>query len=70
MEEELRARIAHLEAQRDACQAASNKALEERREAELQVRLMRRALAFARSVIKCGEPWTDTCELEIGSFLK
>ncbi|KKN33993.1 hypothetical protein LCGC14_0798060 [marine sediment metagenome] len=29
----------------------------------------RKALAFAASVIKSGEPWTETCEREIGSLL-
>jgi hypothetical protein len=30
----------------------------------------RTALAFARSVIKSGEPWTATCEEMIGKLLK
>jgi hypothetical protein len=30
---------------------------------------LRAALAFARSVIKCGEPWTATCEREIDGAL-
>jgi hypothetical protein len=62
--------LALAEQTRDAAREASNKDLQARRDAEQQVRMMRRALAFARSVIKSGEPWTDTCELEIGSFLK
>lgn len=28
------------------------------------------ALAFARSVIMCGEPWTDACEEIIGGALR
>ena len=28
------------------------------------------ALAFARSAIKCGEPWTSTCEDVIDAALK
>jgi hypothetical protein len=31
---------------------------------------MRDALAFAASVIKSGEPWTDKCEEVIGGALK
>lgn len=31
---------------------------------------LRRALAFARSVIKSGEPWTATCEREIDGALE
>ena len=31
-------------------------------QAQVQVRELREALAFARSAIKCGEPWTDRCE--------
>ena len=31
---------------------------------------VRDALAFASSVIKCGEPWTDKCERIIGGALK
>lgn len=27
------------------------------------------AMAFAASVIKCGEPWTKTCEERIGAAL-
>lgn len=30
---------------------------------------LRRALGFARSVIKSGEPWTETCEQIIGGAL-
>lgn len=30
----------------------------------------REALAFAASVIKSGEPWTETCEEKIGRLLK
>ena len=30
---------------------------------------LREALAFARSVIKSGEPWTPTCEEVIGGAL-
>jgi hypothetical protein len=26
---------------------------------------LRAAVAFARTVIKCGEPWTDVCEQEL-----
>ncbi len=36
----------------------------------IQVNQMRNALAFAKSVIKSGESWSDTCEEEIGSLLK
>lgn len=66
LKENLRIALAVL----DDARASSNRYLLEKRDAEHQVRMMRRGLAFARSVIKCGEPWTDTCELEIGSFLK
>lgn len=31
---------------------------------------LRKALSFAASVIKSGEPWTETCEREIGGLLK
>jgi DNA replication initiation complex subunit (GINS family) len=66
---------------RDHAQAASNKSLFEKRDAEAQHqeslamfaeenRKMRTALAFARSCIKSGEPWTDTCEDVIGGALK
>lgn len=27
------------------------------------------AMAFAASVIKCGEPWTEACEKRIGAAL-
>ncbi len=30
---------------------------------------LRGALAFAASCIKSGEPWTETCEQEIGALL-
>ena len=30
---------------------------------------LRKALAFAASVIKSGEPWTETCESVIGGAL-
>lgn len=30
----------------------------------------RKALAFAACVIKSGEPWTETCEREIGELIK
>jgi len=62
--------IVGLEQQRDAAVAASNKDLEARREAHAEVMRYRRALAFARSCIKSGEPWTDTCEDVIGSLLR
>lgn len=31
---------------------------------------LRQALGFASSVIKSGEPWTETCENEIGALLR
>jgi len=55
---------------RDDAREASNKDLEARREMAEQLRRCHRALAFARSVIKSGEPWTDTCEDVIGGALK
>jgi hypothetical protein len=66
---------------RDYAQANSTKNLLEKREAEQQHkeslamfaeenRKMRTALAFARSCIKSGEPWTETCEEMIGGCLK
>ena len=30
-----------------------------------EIERLRKALAFARSVIKSGEPWTETCEQEL-----
>jgi hypothetical protein len=30
---------------------------------------LERALSFAACTIKSGEPWTDTCEREIGGVL-
>jgi hypothetical protein len=68
--EQLKERLRLAETVRGDARAASNKNLMEKCDAEQQVRMMLRALAFARSVIKSGEPWTDACELEIGSFLK
>jgi hypothetical protein len=68
--EALLARVKHLEAQRDECQATSNRDLQARREAMVEATKLRRALAFARSAIKCGEPWDETCEREIGDLLK
>lgn len=32
---------------------------------QAEIERLRRAVAFARSVIKSGEPWTDTCEKEL-----
>jgi hypothetical protein len=34
-----------------------------------RIRRLMEALAFARSVIKSGEPWTDECERIIGGAL-
>lgn len=34
-----------------------------------EVERLRAALAFARSVIKSGEPWTETCERVIDGAL-
>lgn len=31
---------------------------------------LQRALSFAASVIKSGEPWTPTCDAEIGTLLQ
>jgi len=41
------------------------------RELELteRVKTLHQALAFAASVIKSGEPWTETCESVIGGAL-
>lgn len=38
--------------------------------AERRIRRMRKALKFARSVIKSGEPWTEECERTIGRAIK
>lgn len=65
----------------DDARAASNRYLAEKREAEEHLRTEmemhklviaehRHALAFARSVIKSGEPWTEQCEQIIGALLK
>jgi hypothetical protein len=35
-----------------------------------EIARLREALAFARSVIKSGESWTDTCERVIGGALQ
>lgn len=55
---------------RDAAREASNRDLEARREIAEQLRRAHRALSFARSCIKSGEPWTDTCEDIIGGALR
>lgn len=67
--EELKTELAIAQQTRDAAQAQSNKDLFAKREAEEQVKKLRHALAFARSVIKSGEPWTQTCEEIIGGAL-
>ena len=41
----------------------------ESKRAKAKVTALRAALAFAQSVIKCGEPWTDQCEEIIGGAL-
>jgi len=67
--EQLRERLRIAAAVLDDARAASNKYLIEKRTAEEQLAVYRRALAFARSVIKSGEPWTETCENIIGGLL-
>lgn len=37
--------------------------------AEAEIERLQGALGFAASVIKSGEPWTETCEREIGGAL-
>ena len=54
---------------RDSAQAASNRNLEEKRTAEAHLKQTRTALAFAASVIRCGEGWTSTCDEYIGGAL-
>jgi len=54
---------------RDSAQAASNRNLEEKRGAEAQVKTLRKALAFAASVIRCGEGWSAACDEIIGEAL-
>ena len=61
---ELKAEIVRRDVEIERLKAEYEKSLEEifrERNADT------RALRFARSVIKCGEPWTEQCEKEIGS---
>ena len=55
---------------RDAAREASQKDLMAKREAQDEAKKLRHALAFARSVIKSGESWTEQCETIIGGALK
>lgn len=54
----------HVEQPRREQDALEIKALREQRDQ------LRSVLAFAASVIKSGEPWTDQCERVIGGALK
>lgn len=51
----------------------TTEALRELADEEFRLRALNKelfeALAFASSVIKCGELWTDTCEEKIGAAL-
>ena len=53
-----------------AWRATAQHAERERDEAQAETARLRRALAFAASCIKTAEPWTETCDREIGALLK
>lgn len=41
-----------------------------RKRMHAEIERLRKALAFAACCIKSGEPWTETCEAEIGGALR